>query len=84
MLEHCAVLVEELESRRETTVCLHWRRWVVGREREVGEKKYGGEKWAGLPRAHVGTEGRVAEQLLGRKSARERGINITVVGFELV
>lgn len=47
-------------------------------------KRRKGGKRSGFPRAHVGIGGRVAEQLLGRKLARERGINITVVSFELV
>lgn len=50
---------------------------------EAEEKKGGEGKWAGFPRAHVGIGGNVAEQLLGRKLVRERGINITVVSFQL-
>lgn len=66
------LFVEELESRRETTVCLHWKSWVAGREWEVEGKKGGEGKWAGFPRAPVGIGGRLAEQLLGKVRKGER------------
>lgn len=42
--EHCVGFVEKLASRRETTICLHWERGVVGREWKVEEKRDGEKK----------------------------------------
>lgn len=66
--EHCAGFVKELTSRRETPMCLHWERGVVGREWKIGEGKMG------LVSLRLHRVGKVDEQLLSRKLVGRKGL----------
>lgn len=79
--EHCVGFVEEVASRKETTICLHWERGVVGREWKVEEKKDGEKKWAGFPQGCVGIGRKVAEQHLGRKLVGRKELLLWLSGF---
>lgn len=79
--EHCVGFVEELASRRETPVCLHWERGVVGREWKVEEKKDGERKWSGFPQGCVGIGRKVDEQLLGSNLVGRKELMLWLSGL---
>lgn len=76
--EHCAGFVKELTSRRETPMCLHWERGVVGREWKIGEGKMG------LVSLRLHRVRKSWWATFKQKISRKKGIKMMVVRAKLV